>query len=463
MKLDTTALIVGAGISGLVCAWALKKAGIETLLLEASPAPGGIIRSQRLDGYLVERGPQSFSETPALRHLCAELAIESEILRAPSRAPRYVLLDGLLHQVPLTPPALLSSSLFNVRTKWSLAREAFGNSQPPDSDESVADFVRRKFSSELLDKLVGPFISGIYAGDPERLSLRSDFPQLHDAEQTAGSVIRGVKKRSKAATGPAERPTVMTFADGNQTLVEAMASNIGPLLHCGARVLRVQRIEPGSGDGPAAWKITASTSSSEKILSAQHLVFAAPAHVAAKLLGPVNPVFERALTKIEYAPVAVVSLGYAGAQIKNPLNGFGFLVPRSQRLRTLGTVWNSALFPGRAPAHHALLTSFVGGVADPQAIDLAPEQISALVHGEIAPILAISGTACFSTVEIYAHAIPQYTLGYTNLLAAIEQARANLPTLYFAGNYWQGPSLGACIERATKIAAEIATRARQSN
>jgi protoporphyrinogen/coproporphyrinogen III oxidase len=458
VKADTTTLIIGAGISGLTCAYALKKAGIETLLLETSSEPGGIIRSQQLEGYLVERGPQSFSETPALRRLCAELAIENKIVRAPSRAPRYVALDGVLREVPLTPPAFLTSSLFGVRTKWSLLRDALGTARPPNSDESIADFVRRKFSAELLDKLVGPFISGIYAGDPERLSLRSAFPQLRDAEQSAGSIIRGLRNRSKASPVPRERPTVMSFAEGNHTLIQALASNLGPVLHCATSVVRVERIE-APGD-PPAWKITTAGASGEKIFAARHLILATPADVAATHLRLIDPSFERTLTKIEYAAVAVVSLGYLRAQVKNPLNGFGFLIPRSQHLRTLGTVWNSSLFPGRAPSDHVLLTSFVGGVSDPQATKLLPEQISALVHREIAPILGITGAPAFSTVEIYPRAIPQYNLGHAELLAAIEQARASLSSLHFAGNYWQGPSVGNCIERATQIAAEIVTQSR---
>jgi oxygen-dependent protoporphyrinogen oxidase len=452
---ETTALIVGAGISGLVCAYALKKAGIETVLLEASHESGGIIRSQPLDGYLVERGPQSFSETPALRQLCVELAIENKIIRAPSSAPRYVLLNGRLRQVPLTPPAFLASSLFSVRTKWGLARDAFGNTRPPDSDESIADFVRRKFSAELLDNLVGPFISGIYAGDPERLSLRSAFPQLRDAEQSAGSIIRGLKKRAKAPTGPRDRPTVMSFADGNETLVRAIASSLGPVLRYETQVTRIERT---LAETQPPWKITALDSSGESTLSARHLILATPADVAGGLLLPIDPMFERALTKIEYASVAVASLGYARAQIKNPLNGFGFLVPRSQHFRTLGTVWNSSLFPGRVPRDHALLTGFVGGVTDPQATSLSNEQISTLVHAEIAPILEITGTPAFSIVEIYPRAIPQYKVGHSEILTAIEQARSGFPTLHFTGNYWQGPSVGSCIERSMQTAAEIAAR-----
>jgi protoporphyrinogen/coproporphyrinogen III oxidase len=454
VKANPTALIVGAGISGLVCAHALRKAGVNTLVLEAGDEPGGVIRSQRREGYLIEQGPQSFSETPPIRALCTELGLESSIVRAPARAPRYVVVNGELRQVPLTPPAFLTSSLFGLRTKWSLARDAFGTSHAPDRDESVADFVRRKFSAELLDKLVGPFISGIYAGDPELLSLRSAFPQLRDAEQSAGSIIRGLRKRSKAASAPPERPTVMSFTDGNQTLLKALATNLGSILRFGTRVIRIEQFRE---QAPPGWEITSADTTGKNALSADHLILATPADIAANLLLSLDPAFE-SLNCIEYAPVSVVSMGYRRSEIKNALNGFGFLVPRSERLRILGTVWNSSLFPGRAPQDHALLTTFVGGATDPQAAAMPPEETVALVHRDIAPILGITQPPAFSAVERYDRAIPQYNLGHADLLAQAEQARVTLPNLHFVGNYWQGPSVGACVEHATRIAAEVAAQ-----
>ena len=190
MTRHVPALVIGGGISGLVCAYALRKSGIDVQLAEASPCPGGVIQSVSREGFLCELGPQSFSSSPALRQLCAELGISNDLLQAPSRAPRYVLIDGKLRPVPLSPPAFFMSSLIDGSTKWAFVRDTFGKSIPPDGDESVAAFTRRKFSSQLLDRLVGPFVSGIYAGDPERLSVRSAFPQLYEAEKSAGSVVQ---------------------------------------------------------------------------------------------------------------------------------------------------------------------------------------------------------------------------------------------------------------------------------
>src|SRR6267143_2550826 len=223
-------LVVGGGISGLVCAYALRKSGIEAQLVEASPRPGGVIHSVTRDGFLLELGPQSFSSTSELRQLCAHLGISNELLQAPPRAPRYVLIAGQLRPVPLSPPAFFMSSLIDGSTKWAVLRDIFGKSISPDADESVAAFVRRKFSPQILDRLVGPFVSGIYAGDPEQLSVRSAFPQLYEAEKAAGSITRGMSRLAKSKKGPRERPTLQSFREGSETLVRALGNKLGTAL-----------------------------------------------------------------------------------------------------------------------------------------------------------------------------------------------------------------------------------------
>src|SRR5216683_5577492 len=227
------AIVVGGGVSGLVCAYALRKAGVEALVVEASGRAGGVIRSERSDGFLLELGPQSFSGTAGLRRLCAELGIEDQLVEAPALAPRYVLVNGELVAVPMSAPALLTSSLLGWGTKWNIARDAFGRSQAPEGDESIAGFVRRKFGAEVLDRLVGPFVSGVYAGDPERLSLRSAFPQVHEAEKSAGSVIRGMMRQAKAGKKSRQRPALQSLREGNETLVRTLCAKLGKTLRLG--------------------------------------------------------------------------------------------------------------------------------------------------------------------------------------------------------------------------------------
>ncbi len=442
-------LIVGGGISGLVCAYALRKAGIEAQLIEASSQPGGMIRSESREGFLLELGPQSFSGTTALRSLCADLGIADQVVTAPTAAPRYVLIDGALKAVPLSPPAMLGSSFLSARTKWRIARDAFGTTHAPDEDESVASFVRRKFGPELLERLVGPFVSGIYAGDPKRLSLRAAFPQLHGAEESAGSVIRGMMRAAKSRKGPRERPTLMSFRGGNDTLTRALAAKIGSGLRVSAEVVA---ISPHRQAADARFEVRIRTAGRQETVFAEHLVLSTSADIAGTLLRDVNAAFEPVLAGIEYAPVVVVSLGYRRDDVAHPLQGFGFLVPRSSGLQVLGSVWNSSLFPGRAPAGHVLFTSFVGGATNPVAAALSPEQLCDLAHREIAPLLQIRAAPVFSHVQIYQRALPQYNIGHTDRLTALERLRAGLPGLFFVGNYLRGPAIGNCAELAMSTA-----------
>jgi len=449
----SSALVVGAGISGLVCAYALRKAGVDTQIVEASERPGGVIRSERRDGYLLELGPQSFAGTRSLRQLCRELGIENELLEAPEGAPRFVLTGGVLREVPLSPFSFFTSSLFSAGTKWSILRDVLGVSHPPEQDESIAAFVRRKFSAELLEKLVGPFVSGIYAGDPEQLSLRGAFPQLHEAEKSVGSVVRGMMRSAKTKNPPRERPSPLAFREGNETLVRALAANLGDALRCNAEVIAIQRRVKGGVEG---YEVSLSTAGRDETLEVDYLIVATPTNAAAELLRQIGAGFEGALGGITYAPVAVVSLGYRKNAVGNALEGFGFLVPRSAGLEVLGSVWNSSLFPNRAPEGQALLTSFVGGTTNPQAVTRSKEELSALVHQEIAALLDIKEVPAFSAVNIYQRAIPQYTLGHTDRLAALSALCKKYPGLWLTGNYLRGPAIGACVEHALAVTGEIA-------
>jgi oxygen-dependent protoporphyrinogen oxidase len=447
-----SALVVGGGISGLVCAYALRKAGIDAQLVEASSRPGGVITSVSRDGFLMELGPQSFSSTPALRELCSDLGISNELLQAPPDAPRYVLIEGQFHPVPLSPPAFFRSSLVGSSTKWALVRDILGKTTPPDNDESVAAFVRRKFSPQLLDRLVGPFVSGIYAGDPERLSLRSAFPQLYEAEKSAGSIVRGMLRVAKSQKGPRERPTLQSFREGNETLIRALAANLGAALLTNTKVAEISRQNDG------AFHVRLEMPRGEESVSANSLILATPTNITGTLLSHLNPAFESALNSVEGAAVAVVSLAYLQKDVGHSLNGFGFLVPRSAGLRVLGSVWNSSLFPGRAPEGHVLLTSFVGGITDPAASKLKPHELVSLVHGEISPLLSIQSGPVFSNVAIWPRALPQYNLGHAGRLAAIAKTCSRFPGLWLTGNYLQGPSIGSCVDHALAVAEEVRQR-----
>jgi protoporphyrinogen/coproporphyrinogen III oxidase len=459
MSTQVQALVVGAGISGLTAGYALQKSGITPLVFESSSRPGGVIQSICRDGYLLESGPQSFSGNASLNTICHDLDILDQRIFADPKAPRYILIDGKLQNVPLG-PGLVASSFFGGGTRTALLRDFFGASRPPESDESVADFVRRKFSRTLLERLVGPFVSGIYAGDPEKLSLRSAFPLVHEAETVKGSVIRGaiaiIKDRNaKRSNTPREKSTLQSFQEGNEILVRALATELGDRLFCDIEVVAIDPLDPGHEAKAPRFHITLSTPRGEERIETERLILAISPYAAGRVLSRLNPAFESEFNAIEYAAVAVVSLGYRKADVGHSLAGFGFLVPRSSGLNDLGTVWNSSLFPGRAPKDHVLLTSFLGGATNPGIVQKSPEELTSLVHREIAPLLSIRNQPVFSNVTAWPRALPQYNLGHLARLAAIEKLRAPFPGLHFVGNYLHGPAIGACIDHALKVADEI--------
>ena len=449
MNSSPQVVVIGAGISGLACAYALRRSGLDVTLLESSSRSGGVIRSVQRDAFLLECGPQSFSSTPALLDLIRELGLEDQLVQAPPRAPRYVLVNGKLQAVPLSPPAFLATSLVNFRTKWSILSEPFRRTSPPENDESIADFARRKFTPELLDRLLGPFVSGIYAGDPEKLSLRGAFPALHEAEKSAGSLVRGMMRGAKQKKEPRHKPLLLSFQHGNETLVRTLSEKLGAAFHPNSEVRELRRI------GENSFQLSLLENGAACAVRTSRVVLATPTVAAARLLENVIPQAAPSLNDISYPPVAVVSLGYRREDVGHPLVGFGFLIPRSANLHTLGTLWNSSLFPGRAPEGHVLLTSFVGGATDPQTVELPSDRLASLVHSELSPLLSLRQSPVFTNVTVYPRAIPQYNLGHSQRIAAIESARASCPGLWITGNFFRGPAIGACIDRAFAVAQEI--------
>jgi len=464
MSNQVQALVVGAGISGLTTAYALQKCGVDVRVVEAAARPGGLIQSVKRDGYLLECGPQSFSGNGSITAVCKDLGILEERILADPRAPRYVLIDGKLLNVPMG-PGLLASSFLSGGTRTAILRDLFGKSESPEPDESVAAFTRRKFSDALLERLVGPFVSGIYAGDPEKLSLRAAFPLIYEAEKASGSILRGAFKVMKERSGsraatpqpPREKATLQTFRDGNETLIRALASRLGENLSCGVTLSRVEALEANQEPKTPRFRLSLRSPRGEETVETERLILCVPTEAAGKVLDSLDPGFSEQLGHIVYAGVAVVSLGYAKRDVGDALAGFGFLVPRSSGLSILGTVWNSSLFPGRAPDGHALLTSFVGGATNPSAVSQAPEAIAAQVHREMARLLSVRKEPTFSNVTIWQRALPQYNLGHKARISTINALRARFPGLYFSGNYLNGPAIGSCVEHAMKVADEVRT------
>jgi oxygen-dependent protoporphyrinogen oxidase len=301
-----------------------------------------------------------------------------------------------------------------------------------------------------LDRVVGPFVSGIYAGDPEFLCLRAAFPQIYEADKLSGSVIRGSLKlaKNKPKTQQSRRPGLYSFRNGNETLIRALAASLGYALRCTTSVTQIERDSSG-------FRLEVTGAQGQESLRADKLVLATPAFAHRELLSNVAPSAGSELFGIEYAPVAVVSHGYRQDQLSSKLEGFGFLIPRSAHLRTLGTVWNSSLFEGRAPQDCLLMTSFIGGTKDKKALALPPEELLAIVHREVSEILSIEGRPVTTKVTPYWAAIPQYNLGHTKRLDAVRKDVSQVRGLWVIGNYWKGSAIGACIEHSLALADEI--------
>ena len=440
--------VIGAGISGLACAFRLAERGADVAVFDRASRTGGVIASAARNGFLFEFGPQSFQTTAALKDLIRAAGLAEECDRAPARSPRYVYAAGRLRPVPMGPQILVAGSLLGLGARLRLWRDLAGDSRPPDREESLAEFVRRKFGSEVLDRLAGPFVSGIYAGDPERLGLRDTFPDLYRWEKEDRSVLRGAMKamrarKDKDAGKP--RPSFLALRRGNASLLDALSAKLGDRVHLGASVESVSRSDASS---QAGFQLAVTSSAGAETFCADSVVIAAPADSAARMLSGLAPSAAERLASIEYAPVAVVGTGYRREQVRRSLEGFGFLVARGESRKLLGTVWMSSLFPGRAPEGQVNLASFVGGATDPATTELPEEEIAAIVERELAEILEIRGAATERSVWVHCRALPQYNIGHRARIAEVRAELQRIPDLHLVGNYLDGPSTGVCVETA---------------
>ncbi len=452
--MDADVIVVGGGISGLASAWEIQQQGARVLVLEAGTHAGGCITTARESGCLLESGPNSALETtPLIRPLLDALGIAgSRIPANPEANNRYILRDGRLNALPLSPLAFLATPLFSTRAKLRLLREPFIARGAADAEESVADFVRRRLGAEFLDYAINPFVGGVYAGDPEQLSVAAAFPRLHELEQAHGSLIRGQLAGARARRRNPEKSKqsapMFAFQEGMQTLTDAIAHRL-PRIELGTKVESVT-----ASDG--RYVIEAISSGVRREFCARAVLLAVPAYAAAGLVAPIAQPAAAALAAIPYPPVAVVHSVYRRSAIAHPLDGFGMLIPECEHRQALGTIFSSTLFGNRAPEGLVLLTTFIGGVRQPDLARLDETAIADTAHAEHAALLGASARPEFVRTTCWPQAIPQYTLGHSARMRQVAEAERGYPGLFFCANYRGGVSIGDCIKSADRAAGEVA-------
>ena len=448
--------IIGAGISGLTLAYELQKRGIAYHLWEAAEHPGGYIQSQwkgrttnepltsadAIHGpYLCELGPNSLVGDADMLLWLDELGLTRELVFSnPVSKARYIFRDGKYRQLPSGPPSLLLGSFFSWKTKLAIFRERNNRTISPPG-ETLAQFFRRRFSQEVVEYALGPFVAGIYAGDPEQLVVSETFPILLRYEKEYGSVLRGLIKNQTTAG----RRQSFSFRNGLQTLPDTLAAALtGSSFNS-----PVERIDPT----PDGWQVT----TPDRLQTVDKLVLTVDTSRAAHLLATHNPSFAGALRAVTYPPMTAVHSVYKRVDVSHPLNGFGGLNPQSEGRFAAGHIWSSSLFKGRCPEDEVLFTTLVGGQTQAENARQSDEMLSTAVHQELVKSFGIKAEKpVFRSIYRWERAIPQYDANLAALRKPVEQAEAE--QLFVSANWYGGVSLSDCIQKAQKLARRLSDR-----
>lgn len=445
-------VVIGGGISGLSAAYWLRRRGLQVLVVEAASRVGGAMRSVAAEGFILDCGPNTVaSNDPALWQEFGELGIEGERISADRRAGRrFILLNGRPELLLVSPGALLRSPLLSPAAKLRLLAEPF-IPRTAAADESVASFVARRLGPEPAERLLDPFISGTYAGDPRALSMRATFPALWGAERRAGSLLAGLltaprtagSRRARGERRP--RSVLFSFRGGIERWPQAYAHVLGPE--------QLWTDAPATALRPSfsGWQVDVRRDGATLTVDANAVILATPAYVSAELLQGLDAQAASALRGIPYASLAVVHLGYARGQVAHPLDGFGLLCPAAERRQILGILWPSSLFPDRAPDEAILTATFIGGARMPQQTALGDEELVALARAEHEALLGASGPPRLARVTRWPRAIPQYLAGHQARQRELERLEANWPGLHLLGSYRDGISVEKCWRRGVEL------------
>jgi oxygen-dependent protoporphyrinogen oxidase len=458
------AIVVGGGISGLATAYLLgekaRNSGIdlEVLLLEKEKRTGGKIWSIKDDGFLCEWGPNGFLDNkPQTLELCRQVGADSQLLRSNDNArKRFIFSEGMLHRLPENGPSFLASKLISWPGKMRLAMEPFIPQFKGEEDETLAAFGRRRLGDEALRKLIAPMVSGIFAGDPETMSLKSCFPRIAELEAEYGGLIKAMIRLAKkkkqdiaegkvvaSAAGPGG--VLTSFRSGIQDLTDILVEKLGK----GGVTLdeQVEKVEKG---GSAPYRVQ----SDRGELEADVVILATPAYASAGMLQGLDARISTLLNEIPYSSMTVVCFGYRRERITRDLDGFGYLIPKQEGTSTLGTLWDSSIFENRAPDGHVLLRSMMGGACFPQYINLPDEEVQKRVQADLQRIMGIKESPDFVRIFRHEKAIPQYIAGHGKRLVGLEEKSKAHPGLVLTGNSYRGIGLNDCVAAAQRASDE---------
>jgi len=446
--------VLGGGLTGLSAAWSLSGAGHVVRLLESGSRLGGPVLTDAIDGWMIEGAPNSFRcDSPETDAMLVELGLGAERIEPDAASRRsYLSMGGKLIAVPSpsAPQEFLSTPLLTMGARMRLAAESAFKPRARSGDVSVADFVREHFGDVVLERIGQPLVSGIWAGDAERLSVRHAFPQAWEAERTTGSVVRALSERARrrreAGLPPAQ--AMVSFRRGMQALPDALAARLPP----GTAVLRagVRSIGPGAG---ARWNVRWSGPDGESAGEFDRVIAAIPGYSLAQLeIGAPGNRPLSGLSEIEYPPVASIFVGYRRDQVAHPLDGFGALVAAVEKRSILGVIFTSSLFPGRAPGGHVALTALAGGALNPGVAGLSAERLTKLVCDDLGALLGARGKPAFVRCTLWPRGIPQYNLGFERHLAAMAECERAHPGLLIGGSVRDGMAVPECLASGVSLA-----------
>jgi len=448
--------IVGGGITGLSAAFRLRQQNIPVTLYEAGDRVGGAIKTICENGFMAEWGPNTILETsPKIGALITDLGLDSRRWNSdPGANKNYIVRNGRMIRLPMNPLAFFATPLFSAAAKLRLCAEPFLRTPAQSADESLADFVVRRLGREFLDYAINPFVSGIYAGDPARLSVRYAFPKLHAVEEKYGSLILGqflgARERRKRAEVRKEAAKKVSFDNGLQVLTDTLHAQLGSAVELNTPVIAAQKT-------PEGWTVTVLANQREEQRKHSSVLLTAPAQKLAGIrIEDGEAVSLAALGEIEHPAVARIVLGFRREDVAYPLDGFGFLVPEVERLNILGTTFSSSIFANRAPAGHVTLTSFIGGCRNPELAARDADELFDRTLQDLRRVLGVRGKPVYQHHVLFPAAIPQYNVGYGKFMDFMTEAEEKHPGLFFAGNYRNGISVGNSMVAGQEVAGRIA-------